>query len=231
MCNSGMCKNSKNWIKIKIKTPIHLNSKGNEVIAWCLFNVWSCLLLSWHYHCMCYYHQCLLHHICVNQVNNDDIHQGMEAIFGDKNIHSSSSMVREMVGNILLNMSSILQINSYDNILKCIVGWCTFTHAPRHQSEWKPKSSTAWPHWNCEKWRKTKGFKLESYDLPTNKINIVFHWLAWKKCRFKTSLISPNLLSSSIIFWTKTNAHFQGTSFRNNIKLGDKRLSSIQGSL
>jgi hypothetical protein len=38
-------------------------------------------------------------------------------------------------------------------------------------------------------------------------------------------------LSSSIIFWTKTNAHFQGTSFRNNIKLGDKRLSSIQGSL
>jgi len=163
----------------------------------------------------------LLHHICANWVNNDNVHQSLEVISSDKNIHSSLGMAREKVGNIPLNMSSTLQINSHDNIFKCIMGWCIFTPTPRHQSEWIPKSSTAWPHWHCERWIKTKGFKLESYDLPTN---IVFHWLAWKKCWFKTSLISPKLLSSSIIIWTKTNVNFQGKSFGNNTKLGDKKL-------
>jgi len=88
-----------------------------------------------------------------------------------------------------------------------------FAPTPGHQNAWIFKLSMAWPHWHYERWIKTKGFKLESYDLPTNKINIVFHWLAWRKCWFKTSLISPNLVSSSIIFWTKTNANFQGKSF------------------
>jgi hypothetical protein len=163
-----------------MKTHIHPNSKGNEVIAWCLFSVWSCLLLSSHCHCTCYCHQCLLHHICVNRVNNDDIHQGPKAISSDKNIHLLSSVAREKVWDILLNMSSTLQINGYDNILKCIMGWCTFIPAFGHQSEWILKLSMAWPHWHYERWVKTKGFKLESYDLPTNKINIVFHWLACK---------------------------------------------------
>jgi hypothetical protein len=31
-------------------------------------------------------------------------------------------------------------------------------------------------------------------------------------------------LSSSIIIWTKTNVNFQGKSFGNNTKLGDKKL-------
>jgi hypothetical protein len=211
-CNSGMYKNSKNWIKMKMKTPIHLNNKGNEVIAWCLLNVWSCLLLSNHCHCTCHCHQCLLHHICVNQVNNDDIHQSPKVISGDKNIHLLSGVAREKVGDIPMNMSSTLQINSYGSILKCIVNWCTFTPTPGHQSEWILKLSTAWPHWQCERWIKTKGFKLESYDLLTNKINIIFHWLAWKKSWFKTSLISSNLLSSSIIFWTKINVSYLETT-------------------
>ncbi len=173
----------------------------------------------------------MLHHICANWVNNDDVHQGLKVISTDKNIHSSSGMAKEKVGDILLNMYSTLQINSHDSYLKCIVGWFTFIPTPRHQSEWILKSSTTWPHWHCERWIKTKGFKLESYDLPINKINIVFHWLAWKKCWFKSSLISPNLLSSSIIIWTKINVNFQGKSFGNNTELCDKRLSSIQGSL
>jgi len=71
---------------------------------------------------MCYCHQCLLHHIGANWVNNDDVHQGPEAVFDDKNIHSSLGVAREKVRDIPLNMSSTLQINSYDNILKCIVG-------------------------------------------------------------------------------------------------------------
>jgi len=61
--------------KLKIKTPIHLNNKGNEVIAWCLFGVGSCLFLNRNCHCMCCHHQCLLHHICANQVINDNVHQ------------------------------------------------------------------------------------------------------------------------------------------------------------
>jgi hypothetical protein len=32
MRNSGMCTSSQNWIKTKIKTPICLNSKGNEAL-------------------------------------------------------------------------------------------------------------------------------------------------------------------------------------------------------
>jgi hypothetical protein len=57
-----------------------------------------------------------------NWVNNDDVHQGLKAISGNKNIHSSSGVVKEKVGNILLNMFSTLQINSYDNIFKCFMG-------------------------------------------------------------------------------------------------------------
>jgi hypothetical protein len=36
-----------------------------------------------------------------NWINNDDIHQGSEAISKDKNIHLSSGVVREKVGNLL----------------------------------------------------------------------------------------------------------------------------------
>ncbi len=32
-------------------------------------------------------HQCLLHHVYVSQVNNDDAHQGLEIVSGDKDIH------------------------------------------------------------------------------------------------------------------------------------------------
>jgi hypothetical protein len=63
----------------------------------------------------------------VSQVNNDNIHQGLEAIYGDKDIHSSSSVVREKVGDLLLNMCFTFQNNNCNNISKCIVSYCTFT--------------------------------------------------------------------------------------------------------
>jgi hypothetical protein len=82
---------------------------------------------------MCCHRQCSLHYICVNHVNNDDIHQGLEINHGDKDIHLLSNVAREKVGDLPLNMCSILQSNSYDNIPKCIVGYYTFipTGAPK----------------------------------------------------------------------------------------------------
>jgi hypothetical protein len=71
----------------------------------------------------------LLHHIYASQVSNDDIHQGLETIFGDKDIHLSLDMAREKVGDLLLNMCSTFQSNSYDSIPKCIVSFYTFTLA------------------------------------------------------------------------------------------------------
>jgi len=51
----------------------------------------------------------------------------MEAIFGNKNIHLSSIVVKEKVGDLPLNMCSTLQNNSCNNIPKCVVGYYTFT--------------------------------------------------------------------------------------------------------
>jgi hypothetical protein len=75
---------------------------------------------------MCCHRRCLFNYICVNHVNNDNIHQGLEINYGDKDIHSLSNVAREKVGNLPLNMCSILQTNSYDNIPKCIMGYYTF---------------------------------------------------------------------------------------------------------
>jgi len=68
-----------------------------------------------------------LHHICANWINNNDIHQGLEAISGDKNIHLSSGVMREKVEELILNMCYTLQNNSCDNIAKCIKGYYMVT--------------------------------------------------------------------------------------------------------
>jgi hypothetical protein len=81
-------------------------------------------LRSWHYMWCC--RQCSLHHICASRVNNDSVHQSMEVISNNKNIHSSTSVVREKVGDLPLNMCSTLQSNSSNNIPKCIMGYYTF---------------------------------------------------------------------------------------------------------
>jgi hypothetical protein len=110
-----------------MKTPIHLNGKGNEIITCYSLSVGSCIFLNNHHHCMCYCCQCSLHHICANQVTNDNIHQGSEVVSGEKDIHSLLGVAREKVGYFLLNMCSTFQSNNYDNILNYIMGYCTFT--------------------------------------------------------------------------------------------------------
>jgi hypothetical protein len=50
----------------------------------------------------------------------------MEVVFNNKNIHSSTSVAREKVGDLLLNMCSTLQNNNSNNIPKCIMGYYTF---------------------------------------------------------------------------------------------------------
>jgi hypothetical protein len=125
--DSGMCTDNQKWIKMRMKTSICLNNKGNEVIVWRSFDVGSCILLNNHHRYMCCHCQCSLHHICANQINNDNVHQSMEAIVHNKNIHSSLGVVREKVGNLPLNMCSTLQNNSCNNIPKCVMGYFTLT--------------------------------------------------------------------------------------------------------
>jgi hypothetical protein len=63
----------------------------------------------------------------VSRVNNDDVHQGPKTIFGDKDIHSLSSAVKENVGNLPLDMCSTLQNNSCDSVSNCIMSYYTIT--------------------------------------------------------------------------------------------------------
>jgi hypothetical protein len=66
----------------------------------------------------------------VSQINNDDdVHQGLETVSGDKDIHSLLNVARKKVGDFLLNMCSTFQKIICDNIPKCIVGCCMFTSA------------------------------------------------------------------------------------------------------
>jgi hypothetical protein len=125
--DNGMCTSDKKWIKTKMKTPICVNSEGNEIIAWCSFSVRSCHLVSSHHRYMCYCYQCSLHHICANWISNDNIHQSSKTISSDKKIRLSSSVGREKVRDLLFNIFSTLQNNNYNNILKCVMGSCTLT--------------------------------------------------------------------------------------------------------
>jgi len=48
--DSGMCKRNQKWIKMRMKTPIHFDNNGNEVIIWCSFGVGLCFFLNNDYH-------------------------------------------------------------------------------------------------------------------------------------------------------------------------------------
>jgi hypothetical protein len=115
----------KNESKREWRHPYILIAKGiKSPFSGC--KVWPCLFLSNHHCCMCYHHQCSLHHVYVNRVNKHDVYQGAEVVYDDKDIHPSSSVVKEKVGDLPLNMCSILQNNSCNSILKCIMGYCMF---------------------------------------------------------------------------------------------------------
>ncbi len=50
-------------------------------------------------------------------------------VYDDKDIHSLSSVMREKVRDLPLNMCFTLQDNSCNNILKCTMGCCMLTLA------------------------------------------------------------------------------------------------------
>jgi hypothetical protein len=72
-------------------------------------------------------------YIYANSVNNNDVHRGLEVVSNGKDIHSLLDVTKEKVGDLPLNMCSILQSNNYDNVLKYIVGYymLTPTKAPK----------------------------------------------------------------------------------------------------
>ncbi len=109
-----------------MKTPIHLNNKGNEIITQGSFDIKSCFLLNSHCRCMCCHCQSLSHHIYASQVNNDNVHQSSKIISSNKNIHSPLNVTREKVKDLLLKMCSAFQNNNYNNIPKCVMGYCIF---------------------------------------------------------------------------------------------------------
>ncbi len=109
-------------IKMKMETTMGFYGKGNETNFWCSFCVGSRLVLSGNCCYMHCHHQSVLHQICTNRINNDNVRQGWKIVFDDDNIHSSLCMAREKVGNLFLYMSSTLQCDSCNDISKCIMG-------------------------------------------------------------------------------------------------------------
>jgi hypothetical protein len=101
----------KNESKREWKHPYVSIARGMKSSPLCSFNVWLCLLLNNHHYYTCYHCWCLLHHICASHVSNDNIHQGLKIVSSDKDIHASLDVARVKVGNLLLNMCSILQGN------------------------------------------------------------------------------------------------------------------------
>jgi hypothetical protein len=112
-----------------MKTPICFNGKGNEVIAYCsLINCvfsWATIITT------C---DVIVDVRCTIFVGvKSTMTIGSKAVFGDKDIHSSASVAKEKVGDLLVNMCSTLQSNSYDSTPKRIVGYFMFipTKAPK----------------------------------------------------------------------------------------------------
>jgi hypothetical protein len=116
----GMYTRSQKGIKTRMETIIGLYDKGNEIISRHLLCVRLCLMNN-NYHYVCYRRQSMLHQICTNRINNDNVCQGLKIISSDENIHSSSCVVGEKVKNLSLYVSSTFQCDSYNRISKCIM--------------------------------------------------------------------------------------------------------------
>jgi hypothetical protein len=55
----------------------------------------------------------------VSWVNNDNVHQSSEVVFGDKDIHLLLGVAKEKVGDFPLNMCSTLQSNNCEYVEVC----------------------------------------------------------------------------------------------------------------
>jgi hypothetical protein len=162
MCCNGLCTSDQEWIKMKMKTLIHFDSKGNEVIAWCSFGIGSCLFLSNHNRCMCCHHRCSMHHICASWISNNNVHQSLEAISSDKNIHFLFDVAREKMGDLPLSIWFILQSNSCNSIPKCVMGCCMLTLVGALKQMGTQiingmTTLTPWKVGNCRMWQTKTG--------------------------------------------------------------------------
>ncbi len=115
--------------------------------------VWHRIMFffSSHCRCMCCCHQCSLHHLCANWVNNDNIHQSSKIISSVKDIHSLLGVAREKVGDLHLTCASFSK--TIVTIIFQSVSWatvCSFSQG--HRSKWVPKLLMVWSHQHCERW-------------------------------------------------------------------------------
>jgi hypothetical protein len=51
MHENSLCTSDQEWVEMKMKTPIHFNSKGNEIITWCSFGIgqvfsWATIIIT-----------------------------------------------------------------------------------------------------------------------------------------------------------------------------------------
>jgi hypothetical protein len=89
---------SKKGIKMKMKTSISLYGKGNEIVSWCTYDIWSYLLLNDNYHYMHWHGWCTLHHIWVGWINYDNVYLGPKIVSSYNNINLSPNVAKKKVG-------------------------------------------------------------------------------------------------------------------------------------
>ncbi len=136
---TGMYTKNQKGTKMRMETIIGLCGKRNEIISWCSFYVRSCLVLSGNYYCMHCHRQSMLHQICINQINNDNVHQGLKSIQNDDNFHSFPFMAGKKVGNLFC-----MWVPFSNTIIAMVfrsVSWaamCSFSHG--QCNKWMPKS-------------------------------------------------------------------------------------------
>jgi len=99
--------------------------KGNKIIFWHSLCVGLCFSLSGNYCCMRYHHWSMLHQIYMSRIDNDNVQQSLKIIFDNDNIHSSY-MAWEKVRNLFLYVSYTFWHDSYNDILKCVMGCNVF---------------------------------------------------------------------------------------------------------
>jgi hypothetical protein len=141
----------------------------------CTLNICLCFFLSNHHCCTCCRRQCSLYHIYRNQVNNDDIHQGLESISDDKDIHLSLGVAKERWETSFwtcVPLSKRINLIVSQSVLWVII--CSFLQG--HQNKWLFRSSMVLlPHWHHEGWATIGCGKLREVH------NVVRKWVKDKR--------------------------------------------------
>jgi hypothetical protein len=151
----------------------------------------------------------LLHHICVSQIINDDVHQGPKAISGDKDIHSSLGVAREKVGDFV-NMCSILQSNTCDSILKCIMGYYMFIPigAPKQMGTYIVNGMTILTPWKMGNHRM---WQVEMGTWCYKKVG----WRFFFKCKCGRTINNQVPTPRPTHEWKRAHMMFERTSTKN----------------